>query len=140
MVFASSLTLEQKKKLENIEKTCLRIILQEMYIGYPEACEMLAILPLTARREARMLSYAKKCVKHPTNARFFPRNPNNNVNPFIREREPFLVNFVRTENYRKSTIPTCQRLLNSYYGEHPERLGQQPRSPNWEGARERPPG
>ena len=101
---------------------------------------MLAILPLTARREARMLSYAKKCVKHPTNARFFPRNPNNNVNPFIREREPFLVNFARTENYRKRTVPTCQRLLNSYYGEHPERLGQQPRNPNWEGARERPPG
>ena len=75
VVFASSLTLEQKKKLENIEKTCLRIILQEMYIGYPEACEMLAILPLTARREARMLSYAKKCVKHPTNATFFPQRP-----------------------------------------------------------------
>ena len=140
VVFASSLTLEQKKKLENIEKTCLRIILQEMYIGYPEACEMLAILPLTARREARMLSYAKKCVKHPTNARFFPRNPNDHVNPLIREREPFIVNFARTEAYRRSTVPTCQRLLNSYYREHPERLGRQPRNPNCEGARDRPPG
>ena len=140
VVFASSLTLEQKKKLENIEKTCLRIILQEMYIGYPEACEMLAILPLTARREARMLSYAKKCVKHPTNSRFFPRNPNDHVNPLIREREPFIVNFARTEAYRRSTVPTCQRLLNSYYREHPERLGRQPRNPNCEGARDRPPG
>ena len=100
VVFASSLTLDQKKKLENIEKTCLRIILQEMYIGYTEACEMLSISPISARREARMLNYAKKCVKHPTNARFFPRNPNHSVNPLIREREPFKVNFTRTETYR----------------------------------------
>ena len=137
MAFASSLTLEQKKKLENMEKMCLRIILQEMYIGYTEACEMLGILPISARREARMLSYAKKCVKHPTNARFFPRNPNNNVQTFIRDREPFFVNFTRTETYRNSTVPTCQRLLNWYYREHPERLGQEPRSSNWAGARER---
>ena len=45
------------------------------------------------------------------------------MQPKIRDREPFQVNFTRTEVYRKSTIPTCQRLLNTYYMEHPERLG-----------------
>jgi hypothetical protein len=122
VVFASSLTQEQIRKIENIEKTCLRIILQEMYIGYEEACEMLAISSVTKRRDARLLSYAKKCTRHPTNERFFPRNPNQLAEPQIRQREPFKVNFTRTEIYKKSTIPTCQRLLNDYYMEHPERL------------------
>ena len=72
VVFAPSLTLDQVRKLENIEKTCLRIILQEMYIGYLEACEMLGIFSVTKRRHNRLLGFAKKCVRHPTNKRFFP--------------------------------------------------------------------
>ena len=148
VAFAPSLTLEQIRKLENIEKTCLRIILQEMFIGYPEACEMLGILSVTERRQNRLLGFAKKCIQHPTNKRFFPRNQNQFVQPEIRDREPFKVNFTRTEAYRKSTIPTCQRLLNKYYMEHPDRLGQEPgpcKGPREEGTREqggreRPPG
>ena len=73
-------------------------------------------------RQNRMLSYAKKCLKHPINSRFFPRNENIDVEPTIRHREPFKVNFARTESYKNSTIPTCQRLLNSYFSKHPERL------------------
>ena len=40
-----------------------------------------------------------------------------------RQREPFKINFARTETYKNSTIPTCQRLLNAHYLEHPELLG-----------------
>ena len=47
MAFALSLTVEQKNKLTNIEKTCLRLILQEMYIGYSEACEMTGLTPIS---------------------------------------------------------------------------------------------
>ena len=102
---------------------------------------MLAISSITKRRDARLLSYAKKCTRHPTNKRFFPRNPNQLVEPQIRQREPFKVNFTRTEIYKKSTIPTCQRLLNDYYMEHPERLwngrahGGMPRGEEGEGRR-----
>ena len=81
VVFASSLTHEQIRKIENIEKTCLRIILQEMYIGYEEACEMLGIILVTDRRQHRLLGYAKKCIRHPINKRFFPRNENQFVHP-----------------------------------------------------------
>ena len=66
VVFAPSLTLDQVRKLENIEKTCLRIILQEMYIGYIEACEMLGIFSVTMRRQNRLLGFAKQYVRHPT--------------------------------------------------------------------------
>ena len=37
VAFGSSVTLEQTTKLTNIEKTSLRIILQEMYVGYADA-------------------------------------------------------------------------------------------------------
>ena len=84
---------------------------------------MLGIFSVTKRRDTRLLGYAQKCIRHPTNKRFFPRNPHQLVEPQIREREPFKVNFTRTEVYKKSTIPTCQLLLNNYYMKHPERLG-----------------
>ena len=35
--------------------------------------------------------------------------------PQIRSREPFHVNFSHGELYKKSTIPTCQRLLNDHF-------------------------
>ena len=31
------------------------------------------------------------------------------------KREPFYVNFARTEQYKKSAIPQCQRALNAYF-------------------------
>ena len=39
-VFAPSLTCEQERKLTNIEKTALRIILSDNYISYDAALEM----------------------------------------------------------------------------------------------------
>ena len=123
VAFHSSLTSEQTSKLNNIEKTCLKIILKDMYIGHLEACEMVGISPLAERRQARMLAFAKKCIKHPENSRFFPLNNTLQVDPQTREREKFQVNFARTESYKKSTIPTCQRLLNTHFSQLPNREG-----------------
>ena len=57
------------------------------------------------------------------------------MRPFITEHEPLKVNLARTEVYRKSTVPNCQHPLNFYYMEHHERLGKEPRSSDWEGAK-----
>ena len=40
VVFHSRLTEEQSDKLERIQKTCLRVILGDMYIDYTSALEM----------------------------------------------------------------------------------------------------
>ena len=48
---------------------------------------------------------------------FFPAKTNLHLNPLVRNREPFKVNFVRTEAHKKSNISHCQRLLNEYFGE-----------------------
>ena len=123
VAFHSSLTQHQTKKLTNIEKTCLKLILQEMYVGYIEACEMVGIIPLSQRRQNRTLDFAKKCSAHPENSRFFPVNASLKVDPQTRQREIFKVNFARTESYRKSAIPTCQRLLNAHYSQLPAGSG-----------------
>ena len=114
--FHSSLTKGQSNKLEKIQKTCLKVILGDHYIDYPSALEVCNLQTLSERRASRCLSFAKKSINHPTNNRLFPKNPNSNIHS-IRKHEPFKVNFARTSEYRKSTIPYCQRLLNEHFSE-----------------------
>jgi hypothetical protein len=110
-VFHSSLTQKLSNKLESIQKTCLRVILGEMYVSYEAALEMSGLESLEKRREIRSLSFAKKCLKHPTNHTMFPPNPSTDTH-HVRSREVYQVNKARTEVYRKSTIPDLQRRLN----------------------------
>ena len=112
--FHSSLTQEQSRKLEGIQRTCLKVILGDEYESYQTALKTLGLETLEARRKQKCLSFALKCLKHPRNQRLFPVNRNNN-NHDIRSNEKFEVNFARTSTYQNSTIPYCQRLLNSHF-------------------------
>ena len=71
------------------------------------------------RREERCLNYSLKSIKHNQNSRFFPLNPSLQNDIHIREREHFFVNFAKTEDYRNSAIPYCQRLLNIHFSNKP---------------------
>ena len=85
-----------------------------MYIDYNSALEMSGLETLSARRQARYLDFALKCVKHQRNERIFSLNKKSSQY-YTRDNEVFQVNFARTEDYKKSAIPYCQRLLNNYY-------------------------
>ena len=113
VVFHSSLTQQQSDKLEKIQKTCLKVILDDMYVSYEAALEMTGLQTLSQRRLNRCLDFSQKCVKHPRNKRLFPINPSTSDH-FIRRRETFQVNFGRTDDYKNSAIPFCQRLLNQH--------------------------
>ena len=118
VAFHSSLTLEQSRSIERIQKVCLRVILGDSYIDYNAALEMSGLKTLYQRREDRCLSFSLKCLKHPVHKKLFPVNPDLNGNPdYLRQREPFDVNFANTDTYKMSTIPYCQRLLNSHFSE-----------------------
>ena len=112
-VFHSTLSQRLHNKLEAIQKTCLRVILDIMYIDYPSALEMCALNTLYSRREERSLSFAIKSSNHKTNKQMFPLNPIID-NHSVRDHEKFFVNKARTESYRMSTIPYLQRRLNQY--------------------------
>ena len=113
--FHSSLTLEQSRDIERIQKTCLKLILGDNYVDYAAALEMTGLKTLHERREERCQKFALKSVRHPTMNRIFPRNPNETNRLQVRNREAFEVNFARTESYRKSAIPHCQRILNRIF-------------------------
>ena len=127
-VFGPSLTNEQDRKLKNIEKTSLRIILKETklfieqplalpgsakYVSYEAALGMCALTSLSERRAAHLLAFARQTSRHPVyGPKMFPNNPQINDIQDLRDGEKFQVNFSWGEAYYNSTIPTAQRLLN----------------------------
>ena len=72
VAFHSSLTQEQSRKIENIQKTSLKIILQNEYLSYENACEVSAISPLALHREKRSLTFARRCLNNRELSRFPP--------------------------------------------------------------------
>ena len=114
VVFHPSLNQDEIRKLEMIQKTCLKVILGEMYISYTSAIEMCGLESLFMRRQKRCLDFAGKCLKHPKMRKLFPLNPETSGYE-LRKKELFKVNFAHTTSYKQSTIPYCQRLLNTYY-------------------------
>lgn len=114
VAYHSSLTGEQSRTLERIQKTCLKVILGEMFIDYPSALEMTGLDTLSNRRLKRCLDFSLKSVKHDRNSRLFPINKSAGMLN-VRIREKFQVNFAATSTYKDSTIPFCQRLLNTHF-------------------------
>ena len=114
VVFHPSLNQDDIRKLEMIQKTCLKIILGDMYVSYSAALEMCGLETLYQRREHRCLDFAKKCLKHPKLKNLFPFNQETSGYD-LRKKEPFKINFAHTSSYKRSTIPYCQRLLNTHF-------------------------
>ena len=111
--FHSTLTQEQTNKIEKIQKTCLKVILGDPYTDYESALISCGLKKLSERRKIRCLNFAQKSLKHPRNSRLFPLNVENDH--YVRNHEPFKVNFAKTSAYKKSSIPYCQNLLNENY-------------------------
>ena len=110
--FHSSLSSQQAAALERCQSVCLKVILQENYVSYEAALEMVGIENLAERRLKRCLDFSKKCLQHPIHKRMFPPNPNLSNQQNTRHREIYKVNFAHRNSYKNSTIPFCQRLLN----------------------------
>ena len=83
--FHSSLTSQQAAMLERCQSVCLKVILQENYVSYEAALEMVGLENLAERRLKRCIDFSKKCLQHPIHKRMFPPNPNLN-NSIIRAR------------------------------------------------------
>ena len=79
------------------------------YVDYETALDKCKLDTLFNRRQAHMTRFAVKCTKDKFNSKMFPLNDNE------RGSDKFKVNFARTSQYLKSTIPQSQRLLNKKY-------------------------
>ena len=111
-VWHSSLTLENFQDLERVQKTALKIILQEDYISYSNALEVTSLGSLFERRNQLCLKFAKSSLKHDLMKEMFPLNPQGHCME-TRFKEKFKVTKSNTERHKNSAIPYMQRLLNS---------------------------
>ena len=108
VVFHASLTQNQSDKIEAIQATSLKIILDINYVSYSASLEMCSLERLSTHRSRRQLSFAKRCLTNDFTKGLFPYNENGRI-------EKFQVNFARTQSYFRSAIPQCQRALNNYF-------------------------
>lgn len=112
VVWHSSLSENNKKDLERVQKAALKIILKGNYIDYEDALEALGLQTLDKRREIMCLKFAKQCLRNEKAKTMFPLAKNNHsmktrLNPRFKESH------ARTNRYQKSAIPFMQRLLNN---------------------------
>ena len=59
VVFHNSPTQAQDKKIEKIQKTSSKIILQDQYIGSEAACQLTGLSSLAQRRQSRYLTFPR---------------------------------------------------------------------------------
>ena len=87
-------------------KTALLIILGENFINYDVACTLLILEPLSIRRDALCLKFARKDLKKDDS--LFIKNTVN-----IRDKKLVIEPKSNTRRFAKSSIPYLSRLLNS---------------------------
>ena len=101
-----SITKEENKDLERVQRVACKIMLQEDYLTYGQALEGLGLQLLSVRREAMCLSFAKKCTKLDKVKNFFPLNTGK------KNKDKYHAQFASTLRLLKSVIPQLQRALN----------------------------
>jgi hypothetical protein len=109
-VFHSSLSQEQSRQIEMVQKKAFAVILGRGYTSYESALLSLKQERLDKRRENLSYKFALKCTESTRHKTMFPPNPN--YRPNMRHPKPYLEHKCHTSRYYNSTIPTLARLLN----------------------------
>ena len=111
-VWHSALTDENASDLERVQKSAMKVILQEKYHGYKNALNKLDLESLSERREQLCLKFAQKCVKNNKAKHMFPLN-NKSHNMNTRNTDKYQVQHANTGRLKDSSIIYMQNLLNA---------------------------
>ena len=111
-VFFSTLTQEQSKQIEDVQRKAFSIILQSDYKSYENALHVLNQEALVDRRNKAALNFGEKCTKNNRHYDMFPINESDRPN---RIRKPFKEYFCRTDRFYNSSLPTITRMMNQKY-------------------------
>ena len=69
----NSLTSENINDLEGVQKSAIKLILQDRFKGYKQGLAILGLEDLSTRRENVCLEFAKKCIKSENLCHMFPK-------------------------------------------------------------------
>ena len=107
-VWHPGITKNESISIERIQKVAFRIILQDRYKNYEQACKHFDTTALADRREKLCTTFAYKNVKSKYSF-FTPAKKIVNT----RSKQMLVKEFTcRTERYRKSSLPYMAKLLN----------------------------
>ena len=107
----SSLSEENRKDLERVQKTALKIILGNKFKTYESRLKILDLPTLEERRNELCLTFAKRTSNHPKFKHLFPLNSKSHIMN-TRNAEKFKVYDAKTERLKSSAIIFMQNLLN----------------------------
>ena len=110
-VWHSSLTEENSKDIERVQKSACKLILSENYKTYENALKTLDIESLYDRRERLCLEFARKCLRNEKMGKLFKENQKLHEME-TRNKEKYEITYARTSRFKKSPIIYMQRLLN----------------------------
>ena len=110
-VWHSMLTQENRDNLERVQKSALKIILDQQFKNYENALNILDLDTLEERRDKLCLSSAIKSTKNEKMKSFFILN-NKNHQMNTRNKEKYIVNFAN--RFQNSPILYMQRKLNEH--------------------------
>ena len=114
-VFTSMLTVQNITDIERIQKIALKVILDEKYQNYNQACTLMNTQPLEIRRKNLALNFALKCIKSDQHKHLFKQRSS----PYykLRKLKSFEEPFCRTQRYKSSPLPYLTRLLNEHFAQ-----------------------
>ena len=108
-VWHPGLTKKQSKAIESIQKLAFRIILQQKYINYSQACSLFSTETLESRRVQLCSRFALKNIKS-ENSMFTKISHNVNT----RQQSNLVKEYnCNTKRYQKSSMPYLAKLLNT---------------------------
>ena len=112
-VFTSMLSKENISDIERIQKSAFKVILNDEYLNYTQACCLLNASTLESRRSELSLSFALKCLKSDQHGHLFKQRISTYYK--LRNIKSFEEPFCMTERYKTSPIPYLTRLLNDHF-------------------------
>ena len=112
-VFTSMLTQKNISDIERIQKTVLKVLLQEDYISYTNACNIMMTTSLEQRRENLSLKFALSCLSNPKHTHLFKQRQSQFYN--IRNIRSYEEPYCTSKRHYSSPIPYLTRLLNEHF-------------------------
>ena len=108
--FHSSLTVEQNKNLEKIQRRVCKIILGQNYTTYTNACQVCNLPTLEERRLALCEKFAISFSNHPICQTWLPQKKHTTIS--LRRMQTYRQFQARTKRFQNSPLPFLVEILN----------------------------
>ena len=115
VVWNSSLTKQNERELERVQKVAVRLIIGKE-TPYEESLNILKLTSLKERRNLLSVNFARKCLSNEKTKSIFTINTKTH-NMKLRKTEYFNVNHAKTVRLRKSAIINMTKQLNKQHEE-----------------------